>query len=107
MAPTSSLSTSIKSPRISVSSDVVQRIRQANLVTRFNDLFAQSRMDAMDILRNHCDDHELNQKIVFTCLQVGLGINVANQTQNPFHIFRLGILFKVLLYFSFCRCLFR
>ncbi|XP_011684040.2 mitochondria-eating protein isoform X1 [Strongylocentrotus purpuratus] len=69
LAPTPSLSTSLKSPRISVSGDVVQRIRQANLVTRFNDLFAQSRMDAMDILRNHCDDHELNQKIVFTCLQ--------------------------------------
>lgn len=76
MAPTPSLSTSLKSPRISVSSDVVQRIRQANLVTRFNDLFAQSRMDAMDILRNHCDDHELNQKIVFTCIQVGLVFNV-------------------------------
>ncbi|XP_054754755.2 mitochondria-eating protein-like isoform X1 [Lytechinus pictus] len=69
LAPTPSLSTSLKSPRTSASSDVVQRVRQANLVTRFNDLFAQSRMDAMDILRNHCDDHELNQKIIFTCVQ--------------------------------------
>ncbi|XP_071487254.1 mitochondria-eating protein-like [Diadema antillarum] len=69
LAPTLSLTPSLKSPRTSVSSDVVQRVRQANLVTRFNDLFAQSRMDAMDILRNHCEDHELNQKIIFTCVQ--------------------------------------
>ncbi|XP_072040149.1 mitochondria-eating protein-like isoform X2 [Amphiura filiformis] len=53
----------------SASNDVVQRIRQAHLVTRFSDMFARDRMDAMDILRNHCDDHELNQKIVFTCVQ--------------------------------------
>ena len=57
-------------PLTSASNDVVQRVRQAHLVTRFSDMFARDRMDAMDILRNHCDDHELNQKIVFTCVQV-------------------------------------
>lgn len=60
------------SPRLastSVSNDVVQRIRQAHLLTRMSDMFARDRMDAMDILRNHCDDHELNQKIIFTCVQ--------------------------------------
>ena len=53
-----------------MSNDVVQRIRQAHLLTRMSDMFARDRMDAMDILRNHCDDHELNQKIIFTCVQV-------------------------------------
>ena len=57
-------------PLTSASNDVVQRVRQAHLVTRFSDMFARDRMDAMDILRNHCDDHELNQKIVSTCVQV-------------------------------------
>nr|XP_006823080.1 PREDICTED: mitochondria-eating protein-like isoform X2 [Saccoglossus kowalevskii] len=62
------------SPRInlkplSVSNDVVQRIRQANLLSRFSDMFAHDRMDAMDILRNHSDDHKLNQEIIFACVQ--------------------------------------
>ncbi|KAJ8028846.1 Mitochondria-eating protein [Holothuria leucospilota] len=49
--------------------EVFQRVRQTSLVSRFSDLFAKDRMDAMDVLRNHCQDHELNQKIVFTCVQ--------------------------------------
>lgn len=84
LAPTPSLSSPLKSPRIpAASSDVVQRIRQANLVTRFNDLFAQSRMDAMDILRNHSDDHDLNQKIIFTCVQEGF-----HSAKMAFHRYR-------------------
>lgn len=60
-SPTSKLS--------SLSTDVFQRVRQASLISRFSDLFVKDRMDAMDVLHNHCDDHELNQKIVFTCVQ--------------------------------------
>ncbi|XP_070554455.1 mitochondria-eating protein-like [Ptychodera flava] len=64
----------VPSPRsslkpLSTSNDVVQRIRQANLLTRFSDMFAHDRMDAMDTLRNHCDDHEMNQRIVFAAVQ--------------------------------------
>ncbi|XP_023931205.1 mitochondria-eating protein isoform X3 [Lingula anatina] len=48
--------------------DVTQRVRQQNLITRFNDMFAQDRLDAMDILRRYSDDHENNQRIVFAAL---------------------------------------
>ncbi|XP_033632077.1 mitochondria-eating protein-like [Asterias rubens] len=59
------------SPRstISVGSDVVQRVRQAHLVTRFGDMFSRDRMDAMDILRTLSDDHEINQRIIFACVE--------------------------------------
>ncbi|KAL8622224.1 hypothetical protein ACOMHN_043747 [Nucella lapillus] len=48
--------------------DPVQRIRQQNLVARFNDMFAQDRLDAMDTLRRYSDDHENNQRIVFAAI---------------------------------------
>lgn len=64
------VTTSPSSKLSSLSTDVFQRVRQASLVSRFGDLFARDRMDGMDVLYNHCDDHELNQKIVFTCVQV-------------------------------------
>ncbi|XP_076468506.1 mitochondria-eating protein-like isoform X1 [Babylonia areolata] len=48
--------------------DAVQRIRQQNAVARFNDMFAQDRLDAMDTLRRYSDDHENNQRIIFTAL---------------------------------------
>ncbi|PIK59263.1 putative mitochondria-eating protein isoform X3 [Apostichopus japonicus] len=63
------VTTSPSSKLSSLSTDVFQRVRQASLVSRFGDLFARDRMDGMDVLYNHCDDHELNQKIVFTCVQ--------------------------------------
>ncbi|PIK45098.1 putative mitochondria-eating protein isoform X2 [Apostichopus japonicus] len=63
------VATSPSSKLSSLSTDVFQRVRQASLVSRFGDLFARDRMDGMDVLYNHCDDHELNQKIVFTCVQ--------------------------------------
>ena len=52
--------------------DPVQRIRQQNCVARFNDMFAQDRLDAMDTLRRYSDDHENNQRIVFAALNVSL-----------------------------------
>ena len=50
--------------------DVSQRVRQQNLITRFNDMFAQDRLDAMDTLRRYSDDHENNQRIIMTTMQV-------------------------------------
>ncbi|XP_022092817.1 mitochondria-eating protein-like [Acanthaster planci] len=63
LPPTSPRTTS------SVSSDVVQRVRQAHLVTRFGDMFSRDRMDAMDILRTLSDDHDIHQQIVFACVE--------------------------------------
>ena len=50
--------------------DVTQRVRQTNLIGRFNDMFGAERLDAMDTLRRFCDDHENNQRIVFITMQV-------------------------------------
>ena len=55
--------------------DVTQRVRQQSLITRFNDMFAADRLDAMDILRRYSDDHENNQRIVFSVLQVKMEQN--------------------------------
>ena len=52
------------------SDDVTQRIRQQNLITRYNDLFATDRLDAMDVLKRYSSDHENNQRIVFHAIQV-------------------------------------
>ncbi|XP_064609035.1 mitochondria-eating protein-like [Liolophura sinensis] len=48
--------------------DPVQRVRQHNLISRFNDMFAQDRLDAMDTLRRYSDDHENNQRILFSAI---------------------------------------
>ena len=50
--------------------DVTQRVRQGALITRFNDMFAQDRLEAMDTLRKFSDDYENNQRILFTAMQV-------------------------------------
>lgn len=50
--------------------DPVQRVRQQNLVARFNDMFAQDRLDALDTLRRYSDDHENNQRIIYTAISV-------------------------------------
>jgi hypothetical protein len=49
-----------------------QGYRQRKLVTRFNDLFAVDRRNAMDILRQFTDtdDLENHQRIVFAAIQV-------------------------------------
>ncbi|XP_033098298.1 mitochondria-eating protein-like, partial [Anneissia japonica] len=57
------------SGKMSGNSDVVQRVRQANLVTRFSHMFTEERMDAMDMLRNHCEDHEMNQRVIMACVK--------------------------------------
>lgn len=49
--------------------DVTQKVRQQALITRFNDMFALDRLDALDTLRRYSDDHENNQRIVFAALQ--------------------------------------
>ncbi|KAI0216399.1 Mitochondria-eating protein [Lamellibrachia satsuma] len=49
--------------------DVTQRVRQQTLITRFNDMFASDRLDAMDTLRQYSDDHENNQRIIFVAMQ--------------------------------------
>ena len=50
--------------------DPVQRVRQQNLISRWNDMFSQDRLDAMDTLRLYSDDYENNQRIIFLTLQV-------------------------------------
>lgn len=49
--------------------DVTQRVRQQSLITRFNDMFAQDRLDALDTLRRYSDDYENNQRIIFSAIQ--------------------------------------
>ena len=53
--------------------DPVQRIRQQNAIARFNDLFAQDRLDAMDSLLRYSDDYENNERIIFAAITVSLG----------------------------------
>ena len=50
--------------------DPVQRVRQQNYIARWNDMFSQDRLDAMDTLRRYSDDYENNQRIVFLAIQV-------------------------------------
>jgi hypothetical protein len=52
------------------SNDVTQRVRQQNLITRYNDMFTHDRLDAMEKLRLYSGDHENNQRIVFAVMQV-------------------------------------
>ncbi len=52
--------------------DVTQRVRQQNLISRFNDLFTSDRLDALNVLMRYSDDHENNQRIVFAVMQVTL-----------------------------------
>lgn len=49
--------------------DVTQRVREQALITRYSDLFALDRLDALDTLRRYTDDIENNQRIVFSALQ--------------------------------------
>ena len=49
---------------------MTQRVRQSALITRFNDMFAQDRLEAMETLRKFSDDYENNQRIVFAAMQV-------------------------------------
>ncbi|XP_021352374.1 mitochondria-eating protein-like isoform X1 [Mizuhopecten yessoensis] len=49
--------------------DPVLRVRQQNLVSRWNDMYNQDRLDAMDTLRRFSDDHENNQRIIFLAVQ--------------------------------------
>ncbi|KAK2165880.1 hypothetical protein LSH36_44g00022 [Paralvinella palmiformis] len=49
--------------------DVTQRVRQQNLVSRFNDMYIHDRLEAMEKLRIYSDDHQNNQRIVFTMMQ--------------------------------------
>jgi hypothetical protein len=51
--------------------DPVQRVRQQNYISRWNDMFSQDRLDAMDTLRRYSDDYENNQRIIFLAIQVG------------------------------------
>jgi hypothetical protein len=51
------------------SNSATQLIRQESLISRFNEMYARDRLDAMDILRVYSDDYENNQRIVFAALQ--------------------------------------
>ncbi|XP_069129112.1 mitochondria-eating protein-like isoform X4 [Argopecten irradians] len=67
-----SLSRYSYSPRICSplsSNDTVQKVRQHNLVSQFNDMFSNQRLDAMDTLRRYSDDYENNQRIIFLAVQ--------------------------------------
>lgn len=69
-----SLSTYRYTPRVGSPlsvDDPVQRVRQQNYISRWNDMFSQDRLDAMDTLRRYSDDYENNQRIIFLAIQVG------------------------------------
>ncbi|CAF1251308.1 unnamed protein product, partial [Didymodactylos carnosus] len=53
----------------------LQRIREDNLVQRFTDMYARERIDAMDILQTVSDDHEMNQRIVFSIIQEAFSVS--------------------------------
>ena len=53
--------------------DVTQRVRQSNLIQRYEDLYYKDRVDAVDTLRRFSDDSENSQRILFSVLQVGVG----------------------------------
>ncbi|KAL5012841.1 hypothetical protein ScPMuIL_011392 [Solemya velum] len=62
--------------------DPVQRVRQQNLISRWNDMFSQDRLDAMDTLRRYSDDPENNQRIIFSAMQEAF--NVAKLAYRQF-----------------------
>ncbi|XP_078323943.1 mitochondria-eating protein-like isoform X2 [Crassostrea virginica] len=54
--------------------DPVQRVRQQNYISRWNDMFSQDRLDAMDTLRRYSDDYENNQRIIFLAIQEAFSV---------------------------------
>ncbi|XP_060554358.1 mitochondria-eating protein-like isoform X3 [Ruditapes philippinarum] len=54
--------------------DPVQRVRETNLISRWNDLFSQDRLDAMDTLRTYSADHENNQRIIFEAVKESFNV---------------------------------
>ncbi|XP_062580942.1 mitochondria-eating protein-like isoform X1 [Saccostrea cucullata] len=54
--------------------DPVQRVRQQNYISRWNDMFSQDRLDAMDTLRRYSDDYENNQRIIFLGIQEAFSV---------------------------------
>ncbi|XP_053399221.1 mitochondria-eating protein-like isoform X2 [Mercenaria mercenaria] len=60
--------------------DPVQRVRETNLISRWNDLFSQDRLDAMDTLRTafinyeYPPDHENIQRIVFEAVKESFNV---------------------------------
>ncbi|XP_052278077.1 mitochondria-eating protein-like isoform X4 [Dreissena polymorpha] len=54
--------------------DPVQRVRESNLISRWNDLFSQDRLDAMDTLRTYSADHENNQRIIFEAVKESFNV---------------------------------
>ncbi|KAL4230902.1 Mitochondria-eating protein [Mactra antiquata] len=54
--------------------DPVQRVRETNLISRWNDLFSQDRLDAMDTLRQYCADHENNQRVIFEAVKESFNV---------------------------------
>ena len=52
--------------------DPLQHICRQSAITRFNDMFSQDRLDAMDTLRIYSSDHENNQRIIFSALYVSV-----------------------------------
>lgn len=54
----------------SASDESLQKIRENNLIDRFNELYSHDRLNAMDTLRTVSDDYEMNQRICFNIVQV-------------------------------------
>lgn len=50
--------------------DVTQRVREQNLINRYEGMLTRERLDAMTTLRRYVDDHENNQRICFAVVQV-------------------------------------
>ncbi|XP_048776360.1 mitochondria-eating protein-like isoform X1 [Ostrea edulis] len=73
-----SLSTYRYTPRVGSPlsvDDPVQRVRQQNYISRWNDMFSQDRLDAMDTLRRYSDDYENNQRIIFLAIQEAFSVS--------------------------------
>ena len=55
-----------------------QIVREEMLISRFNDLFTCERLNAMDTLRNFCDNYENNQRIIFSAVQEAFSVAKRN-----------------------------
>ena len=50
----------------------LQKLRENTLIDRFSELYARERLDALDTLRTVSDDSDMNQRICFNIIQVGV-----------------------------------
>lgn len=69
-----------------------QQVTQQSLISRFNDLFSISRLDAMNILRRYTDDHENNQRIIFATVMESF-----QTARTEFHAYKNSLRSRLLI----------